>query len=504
MADGKVIYEVRADNSKLDSDISASGKIAESSAGKAFAGVGKVIATAIGAAVVAGTAGAVAGVKYNAQMQQYAMAFKTMLGDGQKATKMLADLRDMAAKTPFELTDLAGASQTLMAFGLSAEDTMKSLQMLGDVSMGDAQKLSSLTLAFAQVQSAGRLTGQDLLQMINAGFNPLQVISEKTGKSLAELRDEMQKGGISAQDVADAFAIATSEGGRFFGAMEAQGQTFNGLLSTLKDNAMMLLGNLTQGLTDLLSESFLPKLIDYVGRLNDAFTEGGLKGFFEELGDIINELIDDIPGMDGIKQFFEDLGKAVKPLADEIIPTFKSIWDDLQNLFRTLVDELAEPVKDLFLSLVESISTLIGEKVLPFLVEQFSEFIKSIIEFLEDNSEQIQQAFKDIAGLVEDLCGVLDGLIDLLTVFDDTSEDVSDTLNFTLSGAISGVIDQFNNVISVIRGVLSALEGLLKFIAGVFQGEWSSAWQSLQDVAVGVLNTIIGLINTAIGVLNLF
>ena len=77
-------------------------------------------------------------------------------------------------------------------------------------------KLSSLTLAFSQVQSTGRLMGQDLLQMIGQGFNPLQIISEKTGRSMADLKKDMENGAISADMVTEAFKIATSEGGRFF------------------------------------------------------------------------------------------------------------------------------------------------------------------------------------------------------------------------------------------------------------------------------------------------
>ena len=120
-----------------------------------------------------------------------------------------------------------------MSFGMSAEEAQKRMKQLGDISQGDAEKFKSLTLAFAQMSSTGKLTGQDLMQMINAGFNPLEEISRKTGKSIGELKDEMSKGAISADMVAEAFASATSEGGRFYGSMEAQSKTFSGQM--LKD-----------------------------------------------------------------------------------------------------------------------------------------------------------------------------------------------------------------------------------------------------------------------------
>nr|WP_276546777.1 tape measure protein [Dermabacter hominis] len=140
-----------------------------------------------------------------------------MLGDQAKAQQLVNDLKTQAAKTPFGMGDLAGSMQTLLAFGISLEDAKKHLMQIGDISQGDAQKMESLTLAFAQMSSTGKLTGQDLNQMINAGFNPLEEISRTTGKSIGELKEEMAKGAISADMVADAFASATEEGGRFHG-----------------------------------------------------------------------------------------------------------------------------------------------------------------------------------------------------------------------------------------------------------------------------------------------
>lgn len=133
------------------------------------------------------------GVVYNASTEQYTTSFTTMLGDQAKAQQLVNDLKITAAKTPFGMEDLAKNTQTLMAFGISADEAKLRLGQLGDISQGGAQKLESLTLAFAQVSSAGKLSGQDLLQMINAEFNPLQEMSKKTGKSVGELKEKMEK-----------------------------------------------------------------------------------------------------------------------------------------------------------------------------------------------------------------------------------------------------------------------------------------------------------------------
>ena len=195
-----------------------------------------------------------AAVKAAADMEIQEAAFETMLGSAEKAKTLLADLNDLAAKTPFQLTDLANATKTMLAFGIENEKVLPNLRMLGDIAGGDAEKLRSLTLAFSQIQSTGRLMGQDLLQLINAGFNPLQIIAEKTGKTMAELKKDMENGAISADMVSDAFKTATSEGGRFFGGMERASLTLKGQFSTLLDNMMML----GRGLGDVL----LPPLKD--------------------------------------------------------------------------------------------------------------------------------------------------------------------------------------------------------------------------------------------------
>jgi tape measure domain-containing protein len=182
----------------------------------------------------------IAAVKSAADMEMQQAAFETMLGSAEKARDMLAQLTQFAAKTPFQLTDLAQGTKTLLGFGVEAQKVLPYLRQLGDVAQGNSGRFQQLTLAFAQIQATGRLMGQDLLQLINAGFNPLQVISEQTGKSMAELKKQMEKGGISAEQVAEAFKIATAEGGRFYGGMEKASQTLNGLVSTLKDNLALL------------------------------------------------------------------------------------------------------------------------------------------------------------------------------------------------------------------------------------------------------------------------
>lgn len=167
-------------------------------------------------------------------MQLLETSFGVLLGQGAKANAMLAEIKQYNIESPLSLNGISQAAQLLLGFNVDAEKVMPTLRQLGDISMGSTERFQSLALAFAQMSAAGKLMGQDLLQMINAGFNPLQEISKNTGKSLIELRKEMENGSISSEMVAQAFASATSEGGKFYGMTEKQAQGIKGLQAKLE------------------------------------------------------------------------------------------------------------------------------------------------------------------------------------------------------------------------------------------------------------------------------
>lgn len=161
---------------------------------------------------------------------------KTLLNGNEEATdSLISKLREYGKNTVYDFGGLAEAQKTMMAFGLDAEYAFGKLKNIGDIALGDSEKMKSLALAFSQMSSTGKLMGQDLLQMINAGFNPLEVISQKTGRSIGELKDEMSKGAISAELVAQAFEWATEEGGRFYQGAETAAETTAGKIAKVKD-----------------------------------------------------------------------------------------------------------------------------------------------------------------------------------------------------------------------------------------------------------------------------
>jgi len=243
------------------------------------------------------------------QMETLKAQFTTMLGTAQAANRFFFQISQFAARTPFAQMGVAQAAQTLMQFGVETKKIMPTLGMLGDIAGADQAKFRQLALVFGQIQSTGRLMGQDLLQLINAGFNPLQVMAKKSGKSMAELKQEMERGKISAEMVTDAFVIATSKGGQFYQNTANQAKTWQGVTSTALDVVTMALGEavtqfmpLMKSFVQSLGETNLNWLVELSKQVASAlqligqtFTETGfgeawalfsyqIGALFEELG----------------------------------------------------------------------------------------------------------------------------------------------------------------------------------------------------------------------------
>lgn len=194
------------------------------------------------------------GLEYNASMQSYLTNFKVMLGSEEQAAAKLAEIRKMAASTPFSLDDLTDGTQTLLQFGIAADDTTGVLQQLGDISLGNADKLQTLVRAYGKMSSAQKVTLENVNMMIDAGFNPLNQICTATGESMADLYKRISDGKVSFAELESAVASATSQGGQFYNGMLEASQTFSGRMSTLKDNVSALTGELTGGLFEALGE----------------------------------------------------------------------------------------------------------------------------------------------------------------------------------------------------------------------------------------------------------
>ena len=253
MADFSITGEVRLNSDPAEKSTSkwtvAAGNMIADFAKKAASELGKVVQS---------------GVDYNASMESYLTNFKVMLGNEELAAAKLSELRKMAASTPFALSDLTEGTQTLLQFGIAADDTTDVLKQLGDISLGNADNLQTLVRAYGKMSSAKKVTLENVNMMIDAGFNPLNQICDATGESMSDLYKRISDGKVSFSELQAAVGAATSEGGQFYNGMLEASQTFSGRMSTLKDNVSALTGELTGGLFAALG--------DLVVKLNEVVT----------------------------------------------------------------------------------------------------------------------------------------------------------------------------------------------------------------------------------------
>lgn len=182
--------------------------------------------------------------KIRGQFQLMETNINTLLGGAEKGQAMMAELTEYAKVSPLDFQGTVGAAQMMLGFGIDQQKILPFMKALGDVSMGDAQRFQSLTLAFSQMSAAGKLMGQDLMQMVNAGFQPLDQLAKDTGKSIGQFKDEMSQGKISAEMVQQAFINATSEGGKFYNMSQAATATITGQMSMLGDATDLMFNDL--------------------------------------------------------------------------------------------------------------------------------------------------------------------------------------------------------------------------------------------------------------------
>lgn len=266
--DRDVISKASALQNSLDS--------ADRSAGRLRKSLGDAFRSLPGAEFVmnpfvAITAGVGVVSKLGMEAEKTSTAFNVLVGSEEKAAKMLSEINKYADNTLWDRSTTQEASKTMLGFGVSTETVVDDLKMLGDVAMGDKNKLNQLALVFGQISAAGKLQGQDLLQLINAGYNPLLDISALTGKSVAQLKDDMSKGLITFDMVRAAFQRATGEGGKFNDMTEKIAQTSYGAFEQLKGkliSTLLQLYNIIQPLIIPVLNA-LGKGLEFIGKMAD-------------------------------------------------------------------------------------------------------------------------------------------------------------------------------------------------------------------------------------------
>lgn len=486
--DGSLKFNTEISESGFNSGISKLGGIAKKGAGVAVAAVGAVTA-ALGAGVVAG-------VKYNASIESYQTSFEVMTGSAEKAAEVIDKLKKVGAETPFELPDLADTTQLLMNYGFSADEAMDKMMMLGDISQGSAEKMSRIATAYGQMSSAGKVSLEDVKQMIEAGFNPLQEISESTGESMASLYDRISKGTISVDEITASMQRATSEGGKYFQSMEKQSQTFSGLISTLKDNAQQLLGEIVKPISDGLTESLLPAAISAIEQLTQGFEENGVSGMIQAAGNIVNGLftgiIENAPllissGMELLNQFWLGIATGLPEL---IVKGFEIVT----QLALGIMQNLPQLVTQGSAAITNYVSGLLS--ALPSVLQSGVQMILRLVDGIINNLPAIvSAAAQAIARFVASIASNLPQILS-------TGIKIIGELASGLIRAIPNLVGKIPQIISAIKDAFLSVDWLsvgVNIIKGIASGVASAAGQ-LVDAAVSAATDALNWVKSKLGI----
>ena len=357
-----------------------------------------------------------AGISFNASIEQYQTSFEVMTGSAEKATQITQQLKQIAANTPFELPQLADTTQLLMNYGFTADDAMEKMQMLGDISQGSADKMTRIATAYGQMSSAGKVSLEDVKQMIEAGFNPLQEISKSTGESMASLYDRISDGSLSVDEITASMERSTSAGGKYFQSMDKQSQTLNGKISTLKDTFNEFAGKAMQGLSDVLSNTVIPALT-------------GVLSHSDEIMAVLNALLPVIVAVGSafaswkIVNFIQDIPKMIGSVKTAILGVNAAL--------------AANPVG----AVVAAISALVA-----------------VFLYLWNTSEEFRQFWTDMwNGIVEWFSGIIESIVNFFTVtIPEAWESFKTNLQELCDSIVQWFQDAWNSVIAFFTETIPA------------------------------------------------
>lgn len=490
-------------------------------------------------AITTGLAGAgLAGVKFNAQIEQYTATFATFTGSVDEANKTIERLKTLGASTPFEFTELADTTSLLMAYGFSADEAVNSLTMLGDASQGNAEKLTSIATGFARMKSSGKVTLEYLNLMIENGFNPLNQVAEDTGMTMAEVYDAISNGEITFDQVEKAMKKMTSKGGQYFGLMENQSKTMNGMLSTLSDTVQMKLGEAFEVVNGKIVE-ILPNVISFIDNLDVNDVINGLTMLIGVLGGVfailtsmrgaiaLFNIITTVQQLGGLNVMLMNLSSNIGVVIATIAPVvgiiagiiaiitavtlaIKQLWETNEG-FRNVVMTAIKGITDTLNNAYNTIIKPVLDNLVKILLDVWNNGIKP----LWDNWVAFVGA---IISRMADLWNNIKPIVYwFISVFGPVLSNIINSVANAFGSAIRTIINVagswLKNITSVVDGIIRRLNGIITFIKGVFTGNWKMAWQGVVDIFGGIfstlgglvsapINAVIGLINGAIGAIN--
>lgn len=491
------VNEAQQSTEQFSKEVSSTGSKLASVLSKGL----KTAATAVAGLTSVIAAATTIGVKYNAQIEQYQTSFEVMTGSAEKAADVVERLKKMGAATPFELPDLADVTQLLMNYGFTADSAIESMMMLGDISQGSAEKMQRVAAAYGQMSSAGKVSLEDVKQMIEAGFNPLQEISESTGESMESLYDRISDGTLAVDEITASMKRATSEGGKYFKSMEKQSQTINGLISTLKDNAQQLLGDVIEPITESFGSKLLPEAISAIEDLSTAFQEQGLQGMISVGGKIISNILLGISqALPGLISTSVQILQSIVSSITENMPQFVTAGGSILLSIVSGILQLSYMVGELVLSLITTALTALVENA-PMLVTQAASMFTSFLDTFRNRLPEVVQMAADMVS------SLLTGLVDNAPTILEQAGTMMEEFLDTILGALPLLLDAGTEIIAnLLQGITENGPSIIEQIGSIMIEFVGTIWSYLPDLLISggemITTLLAGLVDAAPGIIS--
>ena len=482
-------------------------------------------------------AGVAYGLKYNSQMQKYETALKTLTGSAEEANRIMEQIKEDAKTTPFDVAGLTQANQLLISTGLSGDESRKTILALGDAiaaTGGGDEELSRMAVNLQQIKNTGKAAAVDIKQFAYAGIDIYGLLADYLGIT----KEEAANMTVTWEDLNGALIHASEEGGKYFGAMAEQSETFNGAFSNAMDSFSQSLGSLTESLMPVLTQ-IIQKVTEWMNKFNELdqgtkdlvlkiallvatigpvliivgklITAGGtIAGVFSKIASVIAQTSVGVGGLSKVLTVLTGPVGIVIGVIAALIGVFtylyntneqfrlkaQETWNNLVALFQNTVMPVIQNLGNLVMSVINTVISIL-QQLWSFVEPFFTEMFTWLMDFWNNTGSKI----------FENVMGFVNGLIDLVSMI--WNNIISPIINFlvqnlqpafsTVFGIISGVVQGFGNTIgAIIESVTGILKGIIDFITGVFSGNWEKAWNGVKDIFSNIVSGLGNIIKAPI------
>lgn len=460
------------------------------------------------------------GVEYNAQIETYMTRLETLTGSAEDAEKVMTQIKEDALKTPFDVSSLTQAESLLLSTGLSADDARSDILALGDAvsaSGGGNAELQRMAVNLQQIKNVGKASALDIKQFAYAGIDIYGLLADYMGIT----REEAAKLDVTYDMLSGALQQAASEGGKYYGAMEKQSQTYNGQMSNLKESIDVLKGELSKEFFEAIKK-IIPKLTSFFNWLKKnekiikaiavptlAFANAilaimvikkvsaGIATFNAILAAnpimlVVAAIAALVAGFiylwnncEAFRNFWIGLWNGIKSIVETIVNAIKKVLEKII----TAVSKVIQKIKDIVSPIIDFYYNLVGIiiGIIAGLIETIYNTIKPVVEWIWNNV---------LSPVIDFFTNAFTTIWDTIkTIFDGIKTTIQTVFNWVKDNIISPLVDFFGGIFGTIAdGIGAAFQGASDVISGIFE--------TLKEIIITPINWIIDAVNVVIDALN--